>query len=965
LVSHCPGTGASSFTSAAADGLDRERPSRPGWRGRNREWRAIADLLRAAEAGRGGTLLVEGRSGIGKSRLIGEAADAAAARGFMLARGRADEASRLMPLSPLLSALGESSRALRAAGAAAVRPDPVDLRFWLVERLQERLEQSAARGPLLLTVDDLHWADPTTLLALWSLIAELSSYPLVWVLSRTTGDGGGDLVRLYDVLEREGAERIALEPLDDQAVVEIVADVLGAVPEPDLLALAAGAGGNPFFLVELIEGLRDEGAVEITAGRARLVSGVVPKRFHQIARGRLRRLSTYTRHMLQVAAVLGRSFSIGDVAEMLGEPPGRLLPAVREAEAADVVVADGDTFLFRHELLWRAVTETLSTPLRQSLHHQAGEMLLERGGSALSAAAHLMHYVRPGDTHALCGLDRAVQEVLPSSPRTAADLAVRALHFTAPSDPDRFDRTVAAVYALTTAGRPSEAADLARTALHQATLPGQAARLRYELAHLLLLAGNPVDAVAEAEKAVIEPELSGEFRELAESVLLRGLFANQDYTRGRERAEAVIAEPESHSAPPIIGARMLLMNLSLAEGHVADALGHIREAVRVAAEGPIRARNTHPRLYLANLLTDVGEFDEAETVLREATEEIATRGHTAYAVSPSVYRARLRLAEGRLEDAVAEARAGLAMAEKLNMYAFVLVAIAVLITSAVRSGDLDEAAGLIERFETHHRSGRGATYGKALGWLAIGAVIEVREGPAKAAAMLRRAYTDPAHRCYLLMTESNAAPWLTRLAVGAGDAAGAEAMVATAERIAHDNPGFPTFAASAAHARGILRGDAEALTDALATHVRPYGRASAAEDLACVLAHATGTCPADREPVIHALDEALGLYQKIGASHDAARVRARLRRLGARRRHWGQSNRPVAGWDSLTPTERSVAILVAQGLTNPQVAGRMFVSPHTVKFHLRRIFQKLGVGSRVELARSAAENLSKDAPSGT
>jgi DNA-binding CsgD family transcriptional regulator/tetratricopeptide (TPR) repeat protein len=906
-------------------------------------------------------LLVEGRSGIGKSRLIEEAADAAGDRGFMLARGRADEASRLMPLSPLLSALGESWRALRAEGA--VRPDPVDLRFRLIERLQDRLERSAARGPLLLTVDDLHWADPTTLLALWSLIPGLSSYPLVWILSRTTGDGGGDVARLYDVLEREGATRVALQPLDDQAVLEIVSDVLGAVPEPDLLALAAGAEGNPFVLVELIEGLRDECAVEVADGRARLVSGAVPQRFQQIARGRLGRLSARTRHMLQVAAILGPSFSTDDVAEMLGEPPGRLLSALEEAEAADIVVPSGDSLVFRNELCWRAVTETLSTPLRRSLHQQAGEMLLRRGGSALSAAAHLVHYIRPGATNALRGLDQAVHEVLPSSPGTAADLALRALQFTVPSHPDRFDRTVTAVYALTTAGRPSEAADLARTALRQATLPGQAARLRYELAHLLLLAGRPLDAVAEAEKAVIEPELSGEFRELAESVLLRGLFANQDYTRGRERAEAVIAEPDVRAAPPLIGARMLLMNLSLAEGHGAEALGHIREAVRVAAKGPIRAQHTHPRLYLVNLLTEMGEFEEAEAVLREATEEIAVRGHAAYAVSPSVYRARLRLAEGCLDDAVAEAQAGLAIAEELDMYAFVLLAIAVLITCAVRRGDLDAAADLIERFETHHRSGRGATYGNALGRLAIGAVIEIKEGPAKAAATLRRAFADSAHRCFSLMTDPNAAPWLTRLAIDAGDDVGAETIVATAERIAENNRGFPTFAASAAHARGILREDAAALTDALAKHVGPYGRASAAEDLGGVLAR-TATCAADRERVIDALDESLVIYQEIGASRDAARVRARLRRLGARRRHWGQSKRPVAGWDSLTVTERNVAILVAQGLTNPQVAARMFVSPHTVKFHLRQIFQKLSVGSRVELARSAAENLSKDAPSG-
>jgi DNA-binding CsgD family transcriptional regulator len=105
------------------------------------------------------------------------------------------------------------------------------------------------------------------------------------------------------------------------------------------------------------------------------------------------------------------------------------------------------------------------------------------------------------------------------------------------------------------------------------------------------------------------------------------------------------------------------------------------------------------------------------------------------------------------------------------------------------------------------------------------------------------------------------------------------------------------------------------------------------------------------------LDEALRSYHQIGAQRDEARVRARLRAFGVRRRFWNQTERPVTGWASLTDTEREVAALVAQGRTNPQVAEQMFISPHTVKFHLRQVFRKLGIGSRVELARSAAEHL--------
>jgi DNA-binding CsgD family transcriptional regulator len=107
----------------------------------------------------------------------------------------------------------------------------------------------------------------------------------------------------------------------------------------------------------------------------------------------------------------------------------------------------------------------------------------------------------------------------------------------------------------------------------------------------------------------------------------------------------------------------------------------------------------------------------------------------------------------------------------------------------------------------------------------------------------------------------------------------------------------------------------------------------------------------DRDTAVEWLDQALAGYRAAGAERDAARVRRRLRGLGVRRRHWRNVNRPVSGWDSLTDAERNVAVLVIQGFTNKQAATQMFLSPHTVGFHLRQIFRKLGIHSRTELAR--------------
>jgi DNA-binding CsgD family transcriptional regulator len=108
----------------------------------------------------------------------------------------------------------------------------------------------------------------------------------------------------------------------------------------------------------------------------------------------------------------------------------------------------------------------------------------------------------------------------------------------------------------------------------------------------------------------------------------------------------------------------------------------------------------------------------------------------------------------------------------------------------------------------------------------------------------------------------------------------------------------------------------------------------------------------DRDQAIHHLTQAIHGYQQVGATTDTARIRHRLRKLGVRRRHWSLSaDRPASGWQSLTGTERTASALVAQGLNNQQVANQMYISVHTVAFHMRQIFRKLNIGSRVELAR--------------
>ncbi|MEO3874754.1 AAA family ATPase [Nonomuraea sp. B12E4] len=923
-----------------------ESSSWPGWRGRAHEWRSVADLLRAIDTGRGGIVLVEGLSGMGKTQLLHEAAEAAGRAGIAVAHGAADELRRLVPLVPLAAAFDVPALTTPEPACSA---EAADLRLSMVERLRALLEERVGRGPMLITLDDLHWADETTQMVLRSLLPELASYPLGWILARTSGIGDPGVDGLYELLEHEGAARVVLGPLDDLAVAEIAADVFGAPPGPDTLETAADAKGNPFLLVELLRACKLAGVVEVTAGSARLTStaGVRTGACSSLAG-----LSASTRHLLQVAAILGRSFSVDDLAEMLGDPVDRLLPGLAEALRAGIVMPTADRLTFRHDLLWQIVTDMISEPVRTALQRQAGCMLLQRG-AVVPAAALFMRCAKIGDTRALDGLDRAARAVLPYSPQSAMDLAVRALELTSPADGDLLPRTATAVETLTAAGRPAEAIESARAALTRAPPGPWTDRLRCELAYVLLQSGRAAEAVAEAEDLLARRDLGDELRGVAELMVFHGLIGLNDFGRGRARARAVLADRAAHQDTAVVGALLLSAHIAWEEARADDAFRDIHEAVRVASTGSIAARRAHPRLFMVRCLFGVGRYAEAESVIQAAAADFEANGPATHIASPAFFRACLSLATGHPDDAVAEAEAGLKAADEMGAHAYALLGLAVMAIVELRRGNVEAAERHIERLETRQQAVHGPTYGSVWAVWAIALVREAQGGPERAMDALDSCYADVRRRRWMFMLEPNAAAWMTRTALAAGRRSAAEHVAETARQIAHDNPGFPGLAASAAHAHGILHRDVTALTEATTHHSDPWGAASAAEDLGVLLT--SGACYGDTKAAIARLEEAADGYLKVGATRDAARTRARLRELGVRRRHWAYAERPSSGWSSLTDTERRVATFVAQGLTNRQVATQMFVSPHTVSFHLRQIFRKLGIASRVELARAAAE----------
>ncbi|HUK71344.1 MAG TPA: AAA family ATPase [Streptosporangiaceae bacterium] len=314
--------------------------------GRDRELRLLTDLLRLAEAGRGGMLLVEGEPGVGKTSLLIRASAAAAERGFSVAWGNPAESTQAPSAGPQVSTLKRRPPMVavesgpRQAGALRRAGCPQEPQLSVPG-------QRVAHSQLLIMVDDLQWADTATLGRLRCLPARPTAGAPFWILARSTMGTDNEVERLFAYLERAGSVRMRLAPLDDETWAGAVACTLGAVPGHNVLALAADAGGNPFLLTELLGGLQDEGGILVEAGRARLVSDQLPKRLREAVRRWMSDLRPRARHPLEVGAVLGRSFAVDTLAALLGDTPAELLPDIEAALAAGILMATKDSLAFR------------------------------------------------------------------------------------------------------------------------------------------------------------------------------------------------------------------------------------------------------------------------------------------------------------------------------------------------------------------------------------------------------------------------------------------------------------------------------------------------------------------------------------------------------------------------------------------------------------------------------------------
>jgi ATP/maltotriose-dependent transcriptional regulator MalT len=362
------------------------------------------------------------------------------------------------------------------------------------------------------------------------------------------------------------------------------------------------------------------------------------------------------------------------------------------------------------------------------------------------------------------------------------------------------------------------------------------------------------------------------------------------------------------------------------------------------------------RLRLAHMwhgeLLSVADHDDEALAIAADGLAAAQRDQQGWAYGMfESWHGRLLLRTWRLSEALAVLEGRFALEDGTHAASVLDVAgIVTLGRLAIHTGDTRQARRLSDIAQVMLEHGTPAVRRHA-GWLL--ALFAMAEGDAEAARGWLRAPTEPDGRAILPRFPLDIADevLLARIALATQDDELAELALSNSRRRSELNPDVASIAATAAHVRGLLEASEADLrqgVDLFGGTPRRLELAAALEDMGVEL------IATDREAAIDVLGRALALYNELGATWDARRARSRLRELGVRRRLVAAE--PEAnGWAALTTSELTVARLVAEGLTNREVAERLFVSPHTVNSHLRHVFLKLGITSRVELARVARD----------
>jgi DNA-binding CsgD family transcriptional regulator len=914
--------------------------------GRDTELALIRGELQRLSDGAEAVVIIEGAAGMGKSRLLAEVSTIAHSLGIRVGTSAADPSETVVELATLLAALFDGAEPLLDPTELSTLHAQPEQRFWLLRDLQALLERAALESPLLISIDDAHWVDGGTAAAIRTLPMRLMGLPIAWIIALRPPRDSTPLVHALEQLKRDGARTIVLDPLDDAAVAQLATDMLAARPDHSILEQLAAAEGSPFIVVETLLGLQEEHGIRVVDGLAELIDGQLPRRVHVKMRERLGRLSDEASDAVTVAASLGRTFTFDELARTLGLPASDLLAPVGELLEANLLVERDAKLAFWHDITREAVRASVPVTARRALDRQAAGVLIEAGALPVEVAVQLATSAEPGDEVAINTLLHAAKALVTTDPETAAQFGQRALEIAPGHHPQRGEIVSTTAIALHIAGNSEEAIAFADRALRE-TLPAvQEAEVRLSIAGMFAI--SPEIRIGAGRLALNLPGLPETLCARHLASLFHNLVTAGRIQEGRavlEDARAALGSAEDARAWFTL--RVAESALDYTDDQFDRSLELITSAYRdgIFAGDDQRLRLAH--MWHGELLSVADRDDEALAIAADGLAA-AQRDRQGWAYQMfETWHGRMLLRTGRLSEALAVLEGRFALEDGTHAAGVLDAAgIVALGRLAIHTGDTRQARRLSDIAQVMLERGTPAVRRHA-GWLL--ALFAMAEGDAEAARGWLRAPAEPNGRAILPRFPLDIADevLLARIGLATHDDELAQLALLNSRRRSELNPDVASVAATAAHVRGLLEPGHAHLREAVDLFERTSRRlelAAALEDLGVEL------ITTDREAAIDRLGRTLALYSELGATWDARRVRSRLRELGVRRRLVA-AEPETNGWGALTASELTVARLVAEGLTNREVAERLFVSPHTVNSHLRHAFSKLGISSRMELAR--------------
>ncbi|RRO18269.1 LuxR family transcriptional regulator [Saccharopolyspora rhizosphaerae] len=924
--------------------------------GRDAELAQLLGLVGRVAGGRGTVLRIEGEPGIGKTTLVCALLTEADRLGCAVHHATADPLSQQVPLRVLLDCIAvhpaPGGAGVHERVRAARDDDQVPA---AAEQLLALIEDLCATRPVVLTVDDVQWADETSLLV-WNRLSRMTERLPLLLVAAGPSDGRTELGVVHD---EDRKVRIVVPPLDESATADLAAHLIGTAEiGPSLLAVLTRAAGNPRYVREVVLALSREHHLEGAAARAELAGsdltcGTLPRPVAEALTSRLDFVGSDTLGLLRTASLFGATFSVTDLRTVSERPVPVLVGCVEEALASGLLVESGSRLAFQHELIRQALHVTTPPALRLALHQQAARALASSGAPVERVGEQLLASV-PGEGAEIdeWGVDWLVENgrALAHRDPVLAEALLGAVPVLSAHDPRRDSLRTARVLALVQLGLHDEARASGERALEDTQNPSCAAELSWYLTWSLASLGRDELAAEVAEKSLRSGIFDHGWSARTRAALGRVLLSHGHVEAAEAAVEGVVAEARGADDGVALGLALHVRGTALARR--CDPAGAVvchEQAGSALGEAP---ENADLRLAVLDdrraLLFELGRPEEAEDVLHEmlAILERCTTPPRLAAVRLSA--AHHHYTTGRWHDATAELEAATELADRLDeagrrrLHGL----------SAVLAGHRGDRAVLCRTLREAGCDEAPTARSAETLLVAEAMLAEDDEEPERAVRLLSETLTSGER----IGTRHLWLPHLVRLAVatGATEVAGRAADACSEDAAVAASPGV---VAASQHCRGLLERESTTLraaVDFYRTTDQGPRCARAWEDLAVVLAER-----GERAQARDTYAQATTIYRSLGAAGDLRRADPRVRPQGARPAR-SRRRRAGSGWTSLTPTERQIARLVADGLANPDIAEALVSSRRTVEVHVSHILAKLGARSRVEIAVEATRHDLRD-----